>query len=152
MCRRWCACVGTSQRRRKWSTEARLRILSEALEPGATVAAVADRNGVCRSQLYTWLRLVREDKMPGLSLARQPAASFMSVRIEPPACAPAPSPMSPPPAGPYACAPTSPHPPSRSRRPAVVEVTLTNGRVIKVDEGIDPAALAHIVTALDGAG
>ena len=144
--------ISRVERRRKWSTEARLRVLSEALEPGATVAAVADRNGVCRSQLYTWLRLVREDKMPGLSLARQPAASFLSVRIEPPANASPPTPMSPPLVGPYACAPTPAHASARSRKPAVVEVTLTNGRVIKVDEGIDPAALAHIATALDGCG
>jgi hypothetical protein len=27
---------------------------------------------------------------------------------------------------------------------------LGNGRVVKVDEGIDPAALARLVTALDG--
>ena len=145
--------ISRVERRRKWSTEARLRILSEALEPGATVTAVADRNGVCRSQLYTWLRLVREDKMPGLSLARQPAASFVSVRVAPPATAPPPSPMSPPPpAGPAACAATPAHAFSRSRKPAVVEITLTNGRVIKVDESIAPAALAHIVAALDGGG
>jgi hypothetical protein len=39
----------------------------------------------------------------------------------------------------------------RERRPAGrIEVALTNGRVVKVDEGIDPAALARLVAALDG--
>jgi hypothetical protein len=32
----------------------------------------------------------------------------------------------------------------------VIEVVLGNGRTLKVDEGIDPAALARLVDALDG--
>jgi hypothetical protein len=32
----------------------------------------------------------------------------------------------------------------------VVEVTLGNGRSLKVDESIDPRALARLVAALDG--
>jgi hypothetical protein len=31
-----------------------------------------------------------------------------------------------------------------------VEITLGNGRGVKVEEGIDPATLAGIVAALDG--
>jgi transposase len=50
--------ISTVERRRSWPDEVKLRIMAEALEPGATVAAVADRNGVCRSLLYTWLRQV----------------------------------------------------------------------------------------------
>ena len=59
--------------------------MAEALEPGATVAAEADRKGVCRSLLYTWLRLARDDKMPGISITPQPTTSFNPIRIEPPA-------------------------------------------------------------------
>ena len=136
--------ISTVERRRRWSAEAKLRIMTEALEPGATMAAVADRNGVCRSQLYHWLRLARENRLPGVTIS--PSASpFVPVRIAPPetsasrqyqSSGPAPdmrSMMSP-----------------RGRRPAQVEVTLTNGRVIKVDEGIDPASLGAIIAALDG--
>jgi len=36
------------------------------------------------------------------------------------------------------------------RRTSVVEVTLGNGRSLKVDESIDPGALARLVAALDG--
>jgi hypothetical protein len=36
------------------------------------------------------------------------------------------------------------------RRSGTVEIRLANGRVIKVDEGIDADALARLVTALDG--
>ena len=73
--------ISTVERRRRWPAEEKLRIMSEALEPGAVVAAVADRNGVCRSQLYTWLRLARDDRLPGISLASRPATSFVPVRI-----------------------------------------------------------------------
>jgi transposase len=48
--------ISTVERRRHWPTEEKLRIMSEALEPGVTIASVADRNGVCRSLVYTWLR------------------------------------------------------------------------------------------------
>jgi len=58
--------ISTVERRRRWPSEEKLRIMSEALEPGAVIAAVADRNGVCRSQLYTWLRLALDDRLPGI--------------------------------------------------------------------------------------
>jgi len=41
---------------------------------------------------------------------------------------------------------------TRGRRPALVEVVLTNGRIVKVDETIDPDALARLLAVLDGAG
>jgi transposase len=64
------------ERRRRWPAEEKLRIMSEAVEPGAVVAAVADRNGVCRSQLYAWLRLARDDRLPGISITPKPLESF----------------------------------------------------------------------------
>ena len=42
--------------------------------------------------------------------------------------------------------------PARGRRPALVEIALTNGRIIKVDECIDPTALTLLVAVLDGGG
>ena len=135
--------ISTVERRRDWPTEVKLRIMDEALTPGTSIAAVADRNGVCRSLLYTWLRLARDGKMAGISLTRQPAAAFVPVRIGPPAKAPSPPPQ------PDVDPQTPPRAPSRGRRLAQVEIALTNGRVIKVDECIDPAALALLVAALD---
>jgi transposase len=136
--------ISTVERRRNWPPEVKLQIIEEALAPGTSIAAVADRNGVCRSLLYTWLRLVRDDKMRGISIAPQATTSFVPIRIEPPANAPALA------ARATGDPPTAPRAPSRGRRPAQVEIALTNGRVIKVDEYIDPAALAQLVTALDG--
>lgn len=56
--------ITSVERRGKWPDEEKLRIMSEALVPGATASAVANRNGVCRSLLYTWLRLAREGRLP----------------------------------------------------------------------------------------
>ncbi len=44
--------VQVVERRRKWSAEAKARIMEEALAPSATIASVADRHGVARSQVY----------------------------------------------------------------------------------------------------
>ena len=144
--------ISTVERRRRWPDDEKLRILSEALLPGATVAAVADRNGVCRSLLYTWLRLAREGRLPGISITRPPAGAFVPVRIEPTVEAPSLSNRTfpAPPTAPDAHPPMLPRAPMRGRRPAQVEIALTNGRVIKVDECIDPAALAQLVAVVDG--
>lgn len=136
--------ISTVERRRNWPDEVKLRILSEALSPGASVSAVADRNGVCRSLLYTWLRLARQDRLPGLKLSAPavPATAFVPVHIAPDA----PSLLN-------EAAATPQLPPGRAparRRASMVEIMLTNGRTVKVDESIDPAALARLVAALDG--
>jgi len=134
--------ISTVERRRHWPDEEKLRILSEVLVPGVTVAAVADRNGVCRSLVYLWLRLARTGRLRGISLAEPQAAPFVPVRIESHSeSARAESP----PAAPCA------RPAGVSRRRAsMVEVVLGNGRTLKVDENIDPATLARLLTVLDG--
>ena len=133
--------ISTVERRRHWPDEEKRRIVSDALAPGASIAAVSDRNGVCRSLVYLWLRLARAGRLPGISLAEPAANSFVPVRIGPP-----PQPVS------ADCRPAAQIARSGSARSqaSVVEVTLGNGRTIKVDATIDPAALARLVAALDG--
>ncbi len=48
------------ERRRRWSQEERLQILTEAFSPGACVADVARRHDVSTGLLYTWRRKFRE--------------------------------------------------------------------------------------------
>ena len=43
-----------AERRRRWSDEQRLRILTEAFAPGACPSDVARRHDISRGQLYTW--------------------------------------------------------------------------------------------------
>lgn len=47
-------------RRRRWSTEKKLRIVKETLQPGASISAVARRDGAAPNLLYRWRRLMTE--------------------------------------------------------------------------------------------
>lgn len=51
------------ERRRRWSTEQKLRIVAEAEEPGACIKAVASRHDVYPSLLFYWRRQVREGRL-----------------------------------------------------------------------------------------
>ena len=140
--------ITSVERRRKWPDEEKLRIMSEALVPGASTCAVADRNGVCRSLLYMWLRLAREGQLPGISLNASKVmpspAAFVPVVVQPVSALTASSVPLPTPrlANPHTvCAAT--------RRVALIEVMLANGRTLKVDEAIAPDVLARLVSALD---
>jgi transposase len=127
------------ERRRKWPAEEIARIMEEALAPGATVAGVADRHGVARSQVYGWLRKARAGKLPGISVSSPACTGFVPVKVEQP----------------MASAPPLPAPrtaPATRRRASAVEIALGNGRTMKVDEEIDPALLARLAAALDGGG
>ena len=129
--------ISTIERRRRWTDEQKLKILMQALQPGATVSAVADHNGISRSQFYAWMRAVREGRMPGISVGSQPNPRFAPVRIE----------------NTPASTPTSAAPPAAPmrRRAGVVEIALSNGRVVWVEDGIEPSVLARLIAALDGA-
>ena len=111
------------------------------------MAAVADRHGVARGLVYQWLRQVREGRMPGLSLKPTAVPTFAPVNIvqeasdSPRAKAVSlPAPALPPPA----TASTS------KRCNGAAEIRLANGRVIKVDENIEPDALARLLAVVDG--
>ena len=59
------------ERRRRWSNEERLQILTEAFSPGACVAEVARRHDVSTALVYTWRRKVCEaqtEPAPAVSL------------------------------------------------------------------------------------
>ena len=56
----WIELITGTRRRRYWSTDEKLRIIEESLEPGETVSSVARRNGVAPNLLYRWRRLMNE--------------------------------------------------------------------------------------------
>jgi transposase len=68
------------ERRRRWSTEEKARIVAETEAPGTTVAAIAQRHGVSRGLVYTWRRELGEVDLPDLvpvvvgAFARHPPA------------------------------------------------------------------------------
>ena len=48
------------ERRRRWSEEDRVRILTEAFSPGGCVAEVARRHDVSSALIYTWRSKLRQ--------------------------------------------------------------------------------------------
>jgi transposase len=45
------------ERRRRWSSEQKLAMVRESLEPGQSVSVVARRNGINVNQLFLWRKL-----------------------------------------------------------------------------------------------
>ncbi len=119
------------RRRRRWPVEEKVRILEEAMQPGASIAAIADRYGMSRSLLFNWRRQARRGEMTGVT-----PVEFAPVRIAAPTL--------------VAAVPHRRSPGRPARRHGTVEVTLTNGRVLRVDEGIEAAVLSRLVSAIEG--
>jgi transposase len=131
--------ISTVARRRRWTIEEKVSILDEASQPRASITAVADRHGISRNLIYLWRRQAREGSMPGVTVSNGAASSFVAVRVADRAeKAPAQN------------VPQRLPAPVGRRRPGLIEIALSNGRVVKVEESIDPSTLSRIVAALDG--
>ena len=122
--------VTRGEPRRRWSEEARARILAEAMVPGAIASHVARRFGVSTGQFYTWLYaiLLRSAAFGGQQeLAK---ADFAEVRLSAP--------------------PPKPSAPSQIPPTGMMEITLPGGAMIRVDAAVDGAALGRVLAALAG--
>ena len=53
---------GAPRLRRRWSDEFKAQVVTEALEPGASVSAIARRIGIHPSQLFAWRRDARTER------------------------------------------------------------------------------------------
>lgn len=56
-------------RRRRWPVEDKVRLLELVMQPGASLAAIADRHGVSRSLLFLW-RKQAQSPLPDRSRSR----------------------------------------------------------------------------------
>src|SRR5574340_1035491 len=67
-------------RRRRWTDEEKLRIVTESLAGSRMASATARRHGISRQQIFTWRRLHREGRLGA-------ASGFVPAKImpEPPA-------------------------------------------------------------------
>jgi transposase len=72
-------------RRRKWSDEAKERIVAEALSPGAVVADIARRWQVCPQQIFGW----RRERRAASALSFVPLVAEPRVAAQEPSPAPA---------------------------------------------------------------
>src|SRR6516165_5612094 len=71
--------LGRIERRRRFSVDQKLAVLSEATAPGANMSAVARRHGLLPAQVYKWRRLAELGVIgvPGAS----ELPSFVAVEI-----------------------------------------------------------------------
>ncbi len=115
-----------AERRRRWSDDEKLAIVSEVGVNGATLTQVAQRHDVTRSQIYGWRHVL---KKKGLR-PRDHGTLFLPVDF------PAPEEM-------------PPEPPAASSVP--VELRLANGRLLRFDSTLDPAALSRLIRAIEAA-
>ena len=132
--------LGRVERRRRFSVEQKLAVLTEATAPGANLSEVARRHGLLPAQVYKWRRLAELGVIgvPGAS----ELPSFVAVEItrELPAL-PGPVAEAPPTAG-------SEAPRRRRRKAGLIEIELAGGRRIRVDRDVDAAALERVLEVL----
>jgi transposase len=126
------------ERRRRWRYEDKVRIVDESFLPGARVSAVARRNGVAASLVFTWRRQAKLGELGG----PEPAPMRLPVELTlPPAAAP-PMPMPP---------VSADDPGPQQRGPCdtgLIEIELAGGVKLRVDRDVDAAALGRVLTAL----
>ena len=72
--------------RRRWTLEEKQRIVAESYCGARLVSVTARRNGLSASQLFTWRRLAREDRLsdvPGLEAAlRDLSGKFTNEKMQ----------------------------------------------------------------------
>ncbi|MCI4680911.1 transposase [Rhodoblastus acidophilus] len=105
-------------RRRRWSDEEKLRIVSESMAGPRLVSATARRHGISPGQLFTWRRELRVQP-------QRPA-------IEPPQMV-------------RVCVEAAP---KASGSPSMVEIILPSGVRLVVASDIDPVALRRIMNVM----
>ena len=106
-------------RRRRWTTEAKLRIVEESFAGWRRASATARRHGISTSLLFAW----RKAYGAGTLVAAAPSGFVPAVVVEEPA------------------PPTAP-------APSRIEIFRPNGQRLFVDAGVDEAALARVLSVL----
>jgi transposase len=118
------------ERRRRWSSAEKLRIVEESLAGEASVAEVARRHDVHPNLLHLWRRHARTGVLaptPDGGGRFVPAVVASSGAVAEPTRAAA-----------------SPVP--------AIEVVLRNGRVLRLPDGVAPARAVELANALEGYG
>ena len=119
------------ERRRRWSEAEKLEILAAVEARGETLARVARRYDVSRSQIYTWRHQFRKS-------GRLPApvgSAFLQVDIDAPV---------------LNAEPASP-PEALAASPSIVELGLAQGRCLRFDSGIESPVLIRLIRSVEAA-
>jgi transposase len=110
-------------RRRRWTEEEKLRIITESMSGPRRVAATARRHGISRSLLATWRRQFQVQPR----LEEEASPEFVPAVIQPEHTAKSPAAHS-------------------STR---MEIVLSRDRRIIVDAGVDATALSRVLDVLE---
>jgi transposase len=133
--------LGRVERRRRFSVEQKLAVLTEAMAPGANISGVARRHGLVPAQVYKWRRLAELGVIgvPGAS----ELPSFVAVEIARDV------PSLPAPVAEVKSAAANDAPRRRRRKKAgLIEIELSGGRRVRVDRDVDAAALERVLDVL----
>jgi transposase len=68
-------------RRRRWSPEAKARIVLESQQPGAVVSELARRHGMTPQQLFGWRREARDAGRDAVCGSPRPATAFAPIVV-----------------------------------------------------------------------
>ncbi|MBC7492558.1 MAG: transposase [Novosphingobium sp.] len=117
------AVVIRSERRRRWSDEAKLRIVQETLVPGTITSLVARRHGIGTGQLYTW----RKQMLAGAMAGFMPVELCASPVLEPEERPPVP-------------------------RTGLVEIVMPSGTRVMIAPEIERAALKKVLGVISELG
>lgn len=117
------------ERRRQWSNAERLEIVAAVGVNGETLARVARRYDVSRSQIYQWRHQFRKRGL----LSAPTGPTFLPVDIG------------------ASMLSAEPVPEDRVVPPLMVELCLEQGRRLRFDSGIEAAALTRLIRSVEAA-
>jgi transposase-like protein len=160
--------ITRTERRRRWSVAERERILAECEAPGATVRAVAQRNDIAESLIYSWrstrrtaaavesepLAFISYGEIASTEAVANCGASPLSASLPKKAASirqqdvqhePAPFNRPLPPRAQASYDLVRPHP---GNRPGTIDIMLGSGVGLTVDAFVNEKALARVLKAL----
>jgi transposase len=120
------------ERRRRWSTEEKLRILAQSVAPGSSVSLVCRMHGISSGQLYTWRKHFRTGELTGFA----PVTVLANAPVEPHLV-----PV-------IAAEPSVPSPTVAARGDGSIDVELPSGVKLRVTGNVEEAALRRVLSAL----
>lgn len=120
--------ISGNDRRRRWSDDEKLLVLEEAAQPGVRLSHVARRYDILPQQIRRWRR-----QLLGEVPTSPDAPIFAPVTLIDPA--------------------TPSHQSGRGTkpRPVMVEISLRNGRVLKVAADLERQVLASLIACVEAA-
>ena len=119
------------ERRRRWTSAEKRRIIEESLQPGASVTAVARRHDVHPNLLHGWRRQARAGAVgarPSRSGPGDPAP-FAAVMVAEPALAA----------------------PAAAAASGVIEIEFASGARLRITGAVEPATASAVVAAVASA-